>query len=300
MNTTNKDYINSINLNANTDFPYLVLDATSEGIYPLNPGFRVMHWHVDLQFIYVFTGEIKVKTLDTELIIKADEGIFLNKNIVHLIAPLGVCHYKSFIFPDYFLKFYSGSPAGQFVDHLIMNEQFQFCHFEKGLGWCSEILSKLRQLALLERHQSELYIYEVLVLLSSIWLILQKNMPLQPIKKEVPANLRMQKFLEYIEQNYSTDITLEDLANSANVSKSECLRCFKTSMQTTPYKYLIELRLSKAAVLLKNSNAPIGHIAERVGFHQISHFGKCFKEKTGYSPSEYRKIHPIIRHVPHD
>ena len=100
--------------------------------------------------------------------------------------------------------------------------------------------------------------------------------------------LRMQKFLQYISEHYGEDVSLDILAGSANVSKSECLRCFKASMQTTPYKYLTEYRLSKAADLLKNSDEPIGDIADSVGFRQISHFGKCFREKTGLSPREYR------------
>lgn len=100
---------------------------------------------------------------------------------------------------------------------------------------------------------------------------------------------RMQKFLQYISEHYGEDISLDGLAARANVSKSECLRCFKASMQTTPYKYLTEYRLAKAAELLRSTDEPIGHIADSVGFHQISHFGKCFKEKTGLSPRAYRK-----------
>lgn len=102
-------------------------------------------------------------------------------------------------------------------------------------------------------------------------------------------SIRMQKFLRYISEHYEEDISLDSLAKSANVSKSECLRCFKASLQTTPYKYLTQYRLSKAAELLKNSDEPIRTIADSVGFRQISHFGKSFKEKTGFSPRDYRK-----------
>ena len=101
----------------------------------------------------------------------------------------------------------------------------------------------------------------------------------------------MPAFLTYIETHYGSEISLDNLAKSGNVSKSECLRCFKTSMQTTPYKYIMEYRLSKAAALLKATDEPIGNIASDVGFRQISHFGKCFREKTGYSPREYRNIY---------
>lgn len=118
---------------------------------------------------------------------------------------------------------------------------------------------------------------------------MRKNILLPVEKSKNTTSGQMQKFLKYIEQHYAEDVSLEDLAQSANVSKSECLRCFKQSLQTTPYKYLVEYRLSKAADMLKTSDSTVEVIAVNVGFHQISHFGKCFREKTGMSPSEYRK-----------
>ena len=109
-------------------------------------------------------------------------------------------------------------------------------------------------------------------------------------RKENSVQIRMQKILRYIEEHYAEDITLADLAKSANISKSECSRCFKLSLNTTPYKYLAEYRLLKAAQLLTKTNEPIGNIAASVGFHQMSHFWKCFKEKTGCSPKAYRAM----------
>lgn len=108
---------------------------------------------------------------------------------------------------------------------------------------------------------------------------------------------RMQKFLQYISEHYGEDISLDGLAARANVSKSECLRCFKASMQTTPYKYLTEYRLAKAAELLRSTDEPIGHIADSVGFHQISHFGKCFKEKTGLYRGRIERISNALRRI---
>lgn len=51
LNSVKNNYINSVNLNINSDFPYLVLDVINDIAYPRNPGFQVMHWHEDLQFI---------------------------------------------------------------------------------------------------------------------------------------------------------------------------------------------------------------------------------------------------------
>lgn len=217
------------------------------------------------------------------------DAVFINKNVVHCVKQKGECHYNSFVFPDYFLEFYFGCPAKTLVDNVVEDKQFQIHHFHQNLDWCNKMLSILGELSSLEKDKTDLYVYEVLVRLSALWLIMRKNIRLPSERQHSITNVRIQTFLNYIEQHYSAPLTLEDLAASANVSKSECLRCFKESIQTSPYKYLLEYRLSKAAALLKMSDEPIGNIADSVGVHQMSHFGKCFKAKTGCSPRKYRK-----------
>lgn len=316
MKSEKEKYLNSVNLYVDTDFPYLVLDVINDRSYPRNPGFQVMHWHEDLQFIYVLGGSIEVKTLDNTVSVQAGEGIFINKNVVHFVRRTGECHYNSFIFPAQFLEFSFHSPAKQFVDVVVENEQFSLFHFTSGEEWQKKALLLLCRLSELSRCYSSgdtgaqrlqyrrersvcesdgtdrrgFYIYEVLVLLAALWLTMRKNILLPPKQQESTVSMRMQKFLRCIEQHYPEDLTLEDIAESASVSKSECLRCFNLTLQTTPYKYLMEYRLSKAAELLKKTDQPVSNISACVGFHQVSHFGKCFKEKTGYSPREYRGL----------
>ena len=138
MKTEKETYLNSVNLYVDTDFPYLVLDVINDRSYPRNPGFQVMHWHEDLQFIYVLGGSIEVKTLDNTVSVQAGEGIFINKNVVHFIRRTGECHYNSFIFSAQFLEFSAGqactvhSPAKQFVDVVVENEQFPFFILQVG------------------------------------------------------------------------------------------------------------------------------------------------------------------------
>lgn len=288
MTDTKTEFINSVNLNAGSDFPYLVLDVVNEQSYPRNPGFQVMHWHEDIQFIYVLEGEIEIKTLTKLVSVDAGSGVFINKNVVHLVRKNSACHYNSFIFPDYFLKFYFGSPAKDFVESIIGKEQIPICCFSRKTENHRTILNALKRLSEIEKNKTNFYVYEVLVSLTTLWLEVRENIQFPSEKQDTVVYTRMQKFLQYIEQHFGEDVSLEVLAASANVSKSECLRCFKSTMQSTPYKYLIEYRLSKAAELLKNTDESISNIAECVGFHQISHFGKCFKEKTGLAPRDYR------------
>ena len=284
-------YINSVNLNQKTNFPYLVLNVLNGNSYPRNPGFRVMHWHEDIQFIYVLEGEIEIVTLENRTTLHKGDGIFINKNIVHLVDKVEACHYNSFIFPDYFLRFYVGSPAEQIVNRIIGREDFPVFPIPN-INENLSVLHTLKKLSSLEQNKTSLYPYEVLSTLSTLWLEFYRVVHIsekENHKKNSQISNRMAIFLQYIELHYKENITLEMLAKSANVSKSECLRCFKSTLQTTPYKYLIEYRLSKAAELLKNTDMLIENIASDVGFTHVSHFGKCFREKTGFSPREYRK-----------
>lgn len=284
------NYINSINLKSNSDFPYLVLNVINDSSFPRNPGFQVMHWHEDLQFIYVLDGEIEVKTLEKSNFLKKGDGIFINQNVVHLVKKNGKCHYNSFIFPKYFLEFYIGSPAESYVD-CVVESNIETLLFKTENGNAKKILQLLYELSELEKRKDKFYSYEVLCKLSCVWLEICKRFSHCYENHSDIGEKRMRKFLNFIENNYSQNITLAELAKSANVSKSECLRSFKSTMQTTPYKYLTEYRLSKAASLLKNSDELIGNIATFVGIEQSSHFGKLFKEKTGMSPREYRKCY---------
>lgn len=279
----------STNFNAGTDFPYLVLEVIDGRSYPQTPAFQIMHWHEDLQFIYVLSGSMQLRTLAETVALTAGEGLFVNKRVLHRVEKVAGAHYKTLRFPDFFLGFYVGSPARQLVDNLLEDERLAVVHFRPQTLWEREALAVLQMLSALKSGSSPFYAYEVLLRLSEIWLLICQNSRLPANSEPSNINRRMQSFLRYIEQHYAEEIGLEDLAASANVSKSECLRCFKQSMQISPYKYLVEYRLLKAAILLKNSNKSVAEIAGQVGFRLVSHFGKCFKEKTGLTPREYRR-----------
>lgn len=282
-------YINSVNLNANSDFPYLVLNIENGMSYPLNPGFRVMHWHEDLQFIYVLEGTVRIKTLEQEEILSAQEAIFINKNVVHLVEGMNACRYKSILFPDTFLSFYPGSPAAKLNRSLTENRGISLIVFHGQMPWQERILSLLTELVSLEEHKDQYYAYEVLTRLTQIWLLILKSIRIPEQSGDPIAVMRTKQSLRYIQENYMKDVSLEQLARSANISKSECLRCFRETLQTTPYRYLMDYRLSIASRLLKETEKPVSLIAEETGFHQQSYFGKCFKEKMGCSPATYRK-----------
>ena len=95
--------------------------------------------------------------------------------------------------------------------------------------------------------------------------------------------------LAIIHERYSEKLTLEELAKEAKLSKSTYVRRFLHVCKMPPAEYITRKRIEVAENLLKNTNASIMEIAEKVGFYDASHFSRTFKKSKGESPLEYRK-----------
>ena len=92
-----------------------------------------------------------------------------------------------------------------------------------------------------------------------------------------------------IKTNYFEDLTIEKLAKDANLSRSSFIRKFKETCQTSPAAYIMSVRITAAKNLLSEGEVSMADVAARCGFYDAAHFSKKFKEKTGYTPMDYRK-----------
>ena len=126
-------------------------------------------------------------------------------------------------------------------------------------------------------------------LLSRLFLLInQENAETAFGKKETVRMERIKGMLEYIKQHFAENITLRDIADSASVSRSECVRCFRQILKSSPVAYLNNYRLQYAAGLLCSTSWKISYICQKSGFHETGYFSKCFKKRYGCGPSAYR------------
>lgn len=102
------------------------------------------------------------------------------------------------------------------------------------------------------------------------------------------AHLGLQNAVEWIENNLSERITVNDLAEIAGLSDWHFLRQFKMRYQRSPHRYLQERRLAKAKELLADSELQISHIAYECGFSSQSHLTTTFKQYFGNTPGGFR------------
>lgn len=100
---------------------------------------------------------------------------------------------------------------------------------------------------------------------------------------------KLSKSIKYIHANYTSDIKIPDLAAMEFLSSSRYSVLFNRIIHTSPYQYIINLRLKAACEMLRDSNLGVTQIAELLGFQSCFFFSKLFKKHLGISPLQYRK-----------
>lgn len=93
----------------------------------------------------------------------------------------------------------------------------------------------------------------------------------------------------YINSHFAEELSVDDLASLASLSRFYFIRLFKKRTGCTPHEYLINTRLNHAKYLLKNTNLTIKEICFASGFADESRFCTCFRDCEGVRPSEYRE-----------
>lgn len=101
-----------------------------------------------------------------------------------------------------------------------------------------------------------------------------------------PGALR--RVREYIALHLEENISIEILANIAELSTCHFARAFKQSEGVTPHRYLLQCRVRRVQELLANSKLPLAEIALAVGFADQSHCARRFREMVGTTPRRYR------------
>jgi AraC family transcriptional regulator len=93
---------------------------------------------------------------------------------------------------------------------------------------------------------------------------------------------------EYIAANFTSDISLKEIAEYSYVSLFHFSRLFKNFASTSPHQYLLATRLQHAAMLLRNTSLPVADIAFTSGFNSIEYFTAAFRQKYEYPPAKFR------------
>lgn len=96
------------------------------------------------------------------------------------------------------------------------------------------------------------------------------------------------KIKEYLDQNFTSPITLDSLSETVYISKHYLSHLFKEQTGVSPIKYLTSKRMEKACELLAETEQPVSEISKAVGYENPLYFSQVFKRVYGISPVKYR------------
>jgi AraC family transcriptional regulator len=109
-----------------------------------------------------------------------------------------------------------------------------------------------------------------------------------PRAKLSPHKLR--RAIEFIDENLRHHVTLTAIADEVALSPGHFAHAFRQATGVTPHRYVLERRVERAKTLLRESDAPITHIAGQVGCSSHSHFSVLFHRITGLTPRQFRAL----------
>ena len=105
------------------------------------------------------------------------------------------------------------------------------------------------------------------------------------------ALLRIGEAISHLETNFQESIDLDQLAQTARMSKRNFMRNFQAAMGNSPIAHLVQLRVNRAASLLRRTDHTVTEVAFQVGFSDSNYFTRQFRKLLGITPSQYRQQH---------
>ena len=117
---------------------------------------------------------------------------------------------------------------------------------------------------------------------------LKNNVGLEKGERCRPRD-NINKAIEFLNECYNQDFSLEDIARVANLSPYHFIRVFKTETGMTPHEYLMNIRIQRIKEKLADKNLSVSQAFSYCGLDYNGHFAAVFKRKEGVTPSQYRK-----------
>lgn len=263
-------------------------DRTAQDVVP-------WHWHDEWEAVVIEKGIAVVSVDGQNYTLNPGEGIFINASALHSVWDEGDtdCCLCSVVFHPRLVGGGIDSVFWQsYVQPVLSNAGLKCALFRPGTAWKEEAIRHIMEAWTACAEEKPGYELQVRAVLSRLAFLLVSNCPGQPVRpaeKMFRKEERIKAMLSYIQAHYQEEVTMAAVAGSAAVSESECLRCFREMLGTTPIQYVKQLRTRRAAKLLESTDLKISEIGAMCGFQEMSYFSKTFREAVGCTPKEYRK-----------
>lgn len=252
------------------------------------------HWHEELEFLYVREGEIDYWTAGNCVHLKKSDGLFINTNVMHqVVFPKEIKYIRSHVFmirPE-FLSEEGSLLDKKYVRSVLYDHKFQAAVFRQESTMQKKVLEDMQEMSRIYEEKKFGYEMTFRNRTADMWIDFLRMLGVEPETARLCTSEkeeRLKEMLAFIHNEYRNEISLNDIAGAAKVSKREALRCFQEEIHISPGSYLKEYRLQMACTMLRNTSETITTISQNCGFHSASYFGKVFRSQMGCTPYEFR------------
>ena len=242
------------------------------------------HYHQNPELFYILSGELKVKIDDQSYTLKKGDIMMVNANKRHVVAGSGDFLGARFEIDFHLLSEYLGSMQLLFWCNTVADKNEAYDRLR-------DLLDRILARYFEKDEKGALYLNalydEMAYVLTSNFLIRSDDTRLNLEGDQ--DRMRIMQIQSYIQANYQSQISLNDLAGRLYLSTAYLSKYVKKHLGLTFMEYLNNVRLFHAVDELLYSKKNVTRIALDNGFPTASAFTKAFRDSYGESPSEYRK-----------
>ena len=277
-----------------------------------------VHWHDELEIIYVKRGKLHVTISGENYIGNPKEAFVVSPGSLHFMgSPTGDVDYYTFLFPLEYISFQTEDLMEKMIlsplkrGRIMIKPQIM----DMATDICERLIEINDRMSDLKKRTSEnsknresrkdieaqksdqLHNITVtninaqfetkITLIKFIQKMWQSGLILE--NDANGTNTTEKEMITYIRQNYTKEISLREFGLQFHLSEKYISRYFKEHFHITLSQYINHLRLEHARQLLQESTVPVTEVALQSGYQNVSYFIRCFKKMYGVSPLKYRK-----------
>ncbi|MCR5188424.1 MAG: helix-turn-helix domain-containing protein [Treponema sp.] len=223
------------------------------------------------QFLFTISGQGIFKCQGKEMILEEKDLLYMPPGVVHEYLP------RQEDWQTKWMVF-----RGDYIDSLMKNLGFKnwFVKEVEDFTPIEDAFNRLFKLSesMENKEKCSILLYEYILLVQKSCLL--ESSPL--------TNGHVKKAILFMEENYSRDLTIEEIAASAGLSIQHFCRIFHQVMKMRPLEFLARKRISQAKNLLENSEMTVAQVGQAVGYPDKNYFGIVFKAHEGLSPGKWK------------
>lgn len=238
----------------------------------------IPHSHSYTELFYIIGGDGKFQIDDERFPVQAHNLVIVNPNIIHTELSYDAHPLEYIVLGIEGLEItIPGSSESRYCI-------YTFSGSNKVLTCMQSILREMQDCELEHQMVCQAYM-DILV----VQLMRNSSVSMTRVSEVSTGNRLCASTRHYIEHHYKERLSLDDLAEIANVNKYYLAHAFKEEYGISPISHLIACRITASKRLLAETDLSLSQIAGILGFSSASYFSQSFRKAEGISPAEYRK-----------